>query len=163
MDVELHIDPKTKIVVYERYGLDGVCHHWDDKPAIVQRHSNGVIAYERYVQDNKLHRAGGKPAYILYDEQGRVKFREWAIEGQRFRPDDLPNAEFVNPESGVVYKAQYRVSDTTRSCGYHLHRENGPAAIHRDPHTGDLIRVSYYYNGARIKPPAPPALTPGMG
>lgn len=161
-NVRLRRCTSSGIITYEEWNDENNdFHRWNDEPAAIERdRKTGKIINAHYYIHGRLHRDNGEPAAVFFTADGKATGRLWFVEGRYSRPNDLPNAELINPANGIIHTAQYRIHTGTGRRGYILHRENGPAELKFDPDTGALLEAGYYLNGRKRQPPSGP--TPGL-
>ena len=71
---------------------------------------------------------------------GNIVWQVWTVNGVVHREGDLPARVTRDPETGIAVKTEYWFRNNP-------HRENGPAIIERDAHTGEITNEEYYRHG----------------
>lgn len=130
---------------------NGLLHRMDE-PAIVRRNRDSGTVFERgFYWHDQLHRTGGEPAQLDYAEgSGRLLRRLWCAHGEFSRPGDLPHVEFLDEETGIIVRAEYRIRTKTAQKGSsQLHRDNGPALLLFDRITGEQTEAAFYRRGRK--------------
>lgn len=140
----------TNIVVEERWTRPNGELHNPDGPAEIDRDPvTGIETTIGYLIDNRMHRLNGEPAYANFDpKSGVCTFRVFCVDGQFSRSDGLPHAEWIDAETGNVYKAEYREFRPEWDQPK-LHRLDGPALLTFDPTTGEATSASFYVDGKK--------------
>lgn len=140
--------PSSGVVCEETWETPNGDLHRLDGPAVIRRdRATGNITHSGYWVDGHAHRSEGKPAAQEHDPiSGQCIWRSFSVEGQYERPNNLPHCEFLSVDAGVVYRAEYRLWNGSRSV---LHREDGPAVLIFDRSTGEPVEVQFYRNGRK--------------
>lgn len=96
-----------------------------------------MVSQSWHNQSGALHRSHGLPAYVAYDPTTSrpVEIQYW-LQGQEHREDGLPSSQKISPETGVVWYERWWV--------HGMPAEGRPAAIERDPRTGDVTLIMRY-------------------
>lgn len=102
-------------------------HSFDDKPAVLEKSSDGSQAQAWYFMDNR-HRDGDKPAYIYFKHKNKGKWTyRWFLHGLEHRDGDEPSSIYdaVYDPDGIRIKY-----DRLEWCkNGEKHREGGPAIL----------------------------------
>lgn len=155
--------PETGIAVFETYE-DEIGHlHREGAPASIERdRDTGLDIRLMYYFRDLSHRSGGEPAVQSFShETNALIWRSWREHGEYFRADDLPHVEVLDPRTGNVIRAEYRIRNDTKK-GYALHRENGPAVITFNKDTGKQTGTEFYRFGRKQNISNAPTMSPRM-
>ena len=94
-----------------------ILHSFDDKPACVVYHNNGVVSLEEWHKDGRLHRDNDRPSYIRYNSDGRLHLHAWHKEGEVHRDNDKPAIINFTEEGNIWCESWYKENK--------LYRDNG--------------------------------------
>ncbi|MEL7444252.1 MAG: hypothetical protein AAGK02_00370 [Pseudomonadota bacterium] len=142
--------PISGIVTLERWeNTKGELHN-PDGPALVARdQSSGHTTSIRYAIDGHYHRPNGEPAQLEFDPQsGACIHRSFFINGMPARPDGLPHIEWVDPDTSIVYQAEYW-DDRPEWDRPKRHRTDGPALLTFNRVSGEESGAAFYVNGRK--------------
>ncbi|MEQ8306903.1 MAG: hypothetical protein RIA09_10100 [Hoeflea sp.] len=168
--VEIERDSKTGNIIAERWFNEGGQLHRVGGPAVQEFsvESGELIGLTYYKDDSISYREDGLATMSIDPESGVVTYEEWkdgangdpeapstiarnAESGavtlqiwdaneRMHRDGDRPAWLVIDPQTGVVVREEYWFEDN-------LHREKGPAVIHRDAQTGEVYHVEYHRHG----------------
>ena len=140
--------PESGVIAEERWETPAGRLHRLEGPALLERdRKTGKVLGSYHCVHGLPHRSDGAPSTEEFDEvTGTCVYRAYRVEGVFSRPDDLPHAEWIDPSSGVVYRAEYYASLEIASKPL-LHRESGPALVTFDRETGEQTGYAYYKHG----------------
>lgn len=140
--------PESGVVCSEEWETAGGVLHRLDGPAVVRRSPvSGLVTHIGYWVEGRAHRSDGEPAIEEFNgETGASVWRAFSVNGQYSRDNDRPHCEFVDKETGLINREEYRLWTGTEAV---LHRTTGPALLTYDPITGLLTGSHFYYKGRR--------------
>jgi len=155
--------PETGVAVFETHEDKNGYLHREGAPASIERdRDTGSNIQLMYYFRDLSHRSGGKPAVQLFSHETKAPiWRAWREHGEYFRADDLPHVEILDPKTGNIIRAEYRIRNDTKK-GYALHRENGPAVITFDKDTGKQTGVKFFRFGRKQNNSNSPTISLGM-
>lgn len=82
------------------------------------------------------------PSVIERDPKlGTITWQVWLVNGKVQRDGDRPARIARDPETGIAVTTEYWLENDP-------HRENGPAIIRRDAHTGAVTYEEYLWHGS---------------
>jgi len=144
--------PVSGVIVEEEWKNQNGLLHRIDGPALIERNRDvDVETHRAFWLNGQRHRSHGKPALLEFGQSSGLLFRRvWLEHGKFVRPDNLPHVEWLDEETGIVVRAEYRIKNNTK-YGSSLHRENGPALLKFDRVSGDQTGAEFYRFGRKQK------------
>lgn len=146
--------PRSGIAAEERWETpDGRLHRLDGPALVTRDRVSGQTTSLLFLKNGEYHRSDGEPAHLEFDERSGVcVFRAFFVDGRSERPEGLPHVERIDPDTGVVYQAEYWARQPDWAAP-RRHRSDGPAVITFDPVTGERTGEKFYLNGRKRRSP----------